>query len=274
MSKPLAALASAIIVLCAQVAVAGVIINEKEVSIGGPQQRTGQRTVMVQGNKEKLVTPEHVFIIDLDHSVMYMLDLPKKTYSEMPFPPGGMAAQLIGGPAMHTANFARNGKSRTVAGYKCEEYAGSGRYMMAEYTIVQCVSAKAPGAKEFSAFQNAMMAKLKTVSVQLPATLPGGVPLAEDTTAKIVLKGPEMAKLPPDVAERLKKQFANRPPVVTKTEVTKITTKKLSADTFRPPANFVKSEPMVGHPSMGHPGMGHPGMEHPGMGQPPAAPAK
>lgn len=270
MSKSLAALASALILLCAQVAVAGVVIQEKEISTGGPQHQSAQRTVMVQGNKEKLITPPHVFIIDLDHGVMYMLDEARKTYGEMPFPPSGIAAQLIGGPAVHTTNFARNGKSRTIAGYKCDEYVGSGRYMMADYHIVRCVSAKAPGAKEFNAFQEAMLAKLKAVSGGLPAKLPAGVPLVEDTTAKIVLRGPEMAKLPPDVAERLKKRFANRPPVVTKIEVTKITTEKLSDNDFRPPADFIKSAPMGGPHGMGHP-LSRPGMAHPGAVQPPAA---
>ncbi len=68
--------------------------------------------------------------------------------------------------------------------------------------------------------------------------------------------------LPPETAAKLKEQFANRPPVVTKTEVTKVSAKDLSADTFEIPAGYTKREPMAG---MGHPG----GMN--GHGMPPAA---
>jgi hypothetical protein len=275
MSKSLAALVSAVVLLCAQAALAGVVINEHEDATGGPMAHSGERTVMVQGNKEKLVIPPHVFIIDLDQGVMYMINNKNKRYAEMPFPPSGMMAQLMGGPGLHTDNFAPNGKSRTVVGYKCDEYAGSGKYTMGEYTIVQCVSNKVPGAKEFRAFQHAMLEKLRSAApVKFPAKLPPGVPLTEDTTVKIVLNPAEMAKLPPKVAERLKAQFANRPPSVTKIKVTKIATKKLAEADFRPPAGFTKTAPMGGPVGLRHPGQPpHPGtLKPPAAGQPAGAP--
>jgi Domain of unknown function (DUF4412) len=276
MSKSLAALVSAVVMLCAQAALAGVVINEHEDVTGAMRgAHSGERIVMVQGNKEKLVVSPHVFIIDLDQGRMYMLNNKNKSYAEIPFPPSGMMAQLMGGPGLHTSNFAPNGKSRTVAGYKCDEYAGSGKYTMGEYSIVQCVSNKVPGAKEFRAFQHAMLEKLRSSApVKFAATLPPGVPLTEDTTVKIVLNPAEMAKLPPKVAEQLKAQFANRPPMVTKIEVTKIATKKLAQADFRPPAGFTKSALMPGPVGLGHPQRPpHFGtLKPPAAGQPPAAP--
>ncbi len=258
MSKSVAALAcAAMIALGAAPTLAGVVITEQETTTGGPQAHSVKRTLMVQGNKERVVTPQHEFIIDLDQGVMYLLDPAAKSYFELPFPPNGAVAHLVGGPAMHTMNFAKTGKHRTVTGYPCEDYAGSGNYMMAEFSIVSCVSNKAPGAPEFNAFQKALAAKLKTASVEMPSTMPQGIPLAEDTTAKFVMGGPDAAKLPPAVAERLKNELAHRPPMVTKTAVTKISLKKLGGDTFRPPAGFTKSEPpMAGHPPMNHPPQG------------------
>ncbi len=244
MTKSVAVLACAVVLaLSAGPALAGVVITEQETITGGMQSQTAERTLMVQDNREKVVTAQNTFIIDLDKNVMYVIDPKEKNYSELPFPPQGVVAKLVGGPALHTMNFAKNGKSRDVVGYKCEEYAGSGKYMMAEFSIISCVSNQAPGAAEYSAFQKAMIAKLKSAAVEMPTKYPDGVPLAEDISAKIVISGADAARLPPDVVEQLKKQLAERPPMVTKTELKQISLKKLDAETFRPPAGFTKSQP-------------------------------
>lgn len=244
MRKSVAALAcAAVLALCAAPALAGVVITERETTTGGPHAHSTERTLMIQGHKERIVTQRHEIILDLDKGVLYALDSAAKTYAELPFPPSGAVAHLFGGPALHTMNFAKSGKSRTVMGYKCEEYAGSGKYMMAEFSILSCVSNKAPGAAEFNAFQKTMVAKLKSVAADMPSAAPEGVPLAEDTTTRFTMGGPDVAKLPPDVAERLKKELASRPPMLIRTEVTKLSVKQLGAETFRPPAGFTKSEP-------------------------------
>jgi uncharacterized protein DUF4412 len=271
MSKSVAILAcAALVALCSRPALAGVVITEQETIAGGIQAQAGERTLMVEDNKEKVVTAQNTFIIDLDKNVMYVLDPKEKSYSELPFPPQGVVAKLVGGPALHTMNFAKNGKSRDVAGYKCEEYAGSGKYMMAEFSIVSCVSNKAPGAAEYSAFQKAMIAKLKSAAVEMPSKYPDGVPLAEDINAKIVISGADAARLPPDVVEQLKKELAGRPPMVTKTELKQISLKKLGAETFRPPAGFTKAEqPPPGAAPGGHSHDGEP--PAPGNAAPPSS---
>ena len=91
--------------------------------------------------------------------------------------------------------------------------------------------------------------------------------MAQDTTTKMSVMN--MPNLPPQAAEQLKKQFANRPPIVTKTEVTKVEAQKIAASEFEIPAGYTKREMGKGHPGgMGGPmtgGMGgHPG----GMGGP------
>jgi hypothetical protein len=279
MNKNLAALAAAIGLVASgfATAAAGVVITETETMVSGqpgvPPGQTRQRTVMIEGDKQKMVMDGgRAMILDLGKGTMQILDPAQKSYLEMPFPSHGMMGQGIGGPAMHASEFTKTGKTRTIAGEKCEEYNGTGKFPMGEFTMVSCVSTKAPGAAEFSKFQKVMMTKLKESQVPMPAGFPDGIPLAQDTTTTVNVMN--MPNLSPQAAEQLKKQFANHPPIVTKTEVTKVEAQKIAASEFEIPAGYTKREMGKGHPGgMGGPmtgGMGgHPG----GMGGPSGAPA-
>lgn len=280
MKKTLALLAGAALALATSAAWAGMIMTETESTVSGAPARTSQRTVMIEGNREKMVTDRNQIITDLDKGMIYIINPTEKSYIEMQFPPQGPMKNMIGGPALHT-KFTKTGKTRTVAGFKCQEYSGNGKFSMGDFSVVSCVSSSAPGAKDFAKFEKNMMAKLKGSSLELPNNLPEGVPLAQNTTTK--MSGAiNMPNLPPETAEKLKQQLANRPPIVTKSEVTKIATQKIAESEFQVPAGFTKRENpmmgMMGHGGMGgHPGMGmggHAGMGgHPGMGGPPPASA-
>src|SRR5262249_16776866 len=156
---------------------------------------------------------------------------------EMEFPPKGqMGAQM----AAAAQNFKKTGTSREIAGYKCQDYTGGGHVMAGEYSIKECFSKDAPGAAEFAAFQKAVASKLKSVG-GAPASsneIPDGVPLASDSTTKmgrISLPG-----LPPERAAKINEMMAKRPPVTTKTVVTKIESQHLSDDSFVVPAGYTK----------------------------------
>jgi uncharacterized membrane protein YgcG len=111
------------------------------------------------------------------------------------------------------------------------------------YTMKECFSIDAPGVAEYSAFQKNMVSKLKASGAALAGStsdMPEGVPLASDATMKVgALNIPGMS---PDQAAKIKAMMANRPPVMTKTVVTKIATQKLADDTFTIPAGFTKKE--------------------------------
>jgi hypothetical protein len=277
MNKRFAALAAAmVLVTSASVpALAGVVITENESIVsgqpGGAQpQPPRQRTLMIEGNKQKMIIEGgRAIIFDLDKGTMQIIDPAQKNYMEAPFPPQGMMAQAVGGPGMHASQFTKAGTSRTVAGYKCDDYKGTGKIAMGDFSMVSCVSAKAPGAADYTKFQKAMMTKLKDTNVTMPTDMPAGIPLVEDVTTKMGTMN--MPNLPPAAAEQLKKQFANRPPVVTKTEVTKIESKKIDASEFEIPAGYTKREPRMGMGRPGMPGMG--GHMMGGPGSPPAAAA-
>lgn len=269
MNKYLAALVAAIGLVASAFtpAAAGLVMTETETMVSGhpggqpggqpPQPR--ERTMMIEGNKQKTIMEGgRAIITDLDKGTTTIIDPAQKVYIERPFPPPGMMGQGMGAHGMQAAEFTKTGKTRTVAGYKCEDYKGEGKFAMGEFTVVSCVSTKAPGAAEFSKYQKAMTAKLKDTQLAMPASLPDGIPLTQDTTTK--LGGTSMPNLPPKAAEQLKKQFANRPPMVTKVEVTKLEERKIAASEFEVPAGYTKREaPMMmgGHPGgmpPGHPG--------------------
>lgn len=237
-----AALAAAALLGAASVAVAGVVVEEQETVNRGGQPITSSRTIMVQGNKQKIVSMHDTMITDLDKGVMVLITPARKTYSEMPFPPQGMMPSA----GMANIKFTKTGGSQTVDGYKCDEYSGVSRMMGTHSDIVECFSNSAPGADDFSAFQKAMVNKLKgTSAAAMVQDVPGGVPLSSQSTTS--MKGLTIPGMPPDQAQKLAQIMANRPPIVTKTTVTKITTKSLSDSEFAPPAGYTKQAmPMPG----------------------------
>lgn len=260
-----AAAAAAICAVLSSGALAGVVISETETTISGAPQKSSERTLMIEGNREKMITQQYQVITDLDKGVMYMINPADKSYSEMPFP-GPMAH--TGGSGMRPAEFKATGKSRTVAGYKCEDYQGQGKFMMGDFDVTSCISKSAPGAKEFAAFEKGMEQKLKGTSIAMPSNIPDGVPLAQETTTK--MGDINIPNMPPEAAAKLKEQYANRPPVVSKTEVTKIAEQKLPDDTFTVPSGYTKREHGMG---MGQPGATGGGNPHGGgAGAPGAGP--
>src|SRR5271155_5622050 len=128
MRKSLGMLAAAAVISAFSVAHAGVVITQTEsMESGGGTPRKAERTIMIEGNKEKLVTQRNQIVTDLDKGMLYIIDPTAKAYAEMPFPPRGPMAQMIGGPASHAMSFTKTGKSSTVNGYKCEQYTGAGK---------------------------------------------------------------------------------------------------------------------------------------------------
>jgi hypothetical protein len=256
MNRSFAALAVAMgLVASASItASAGVVLTRTESIVSGQvgpqQQQPHESTVMIEGNKEKMtMSGGRQIIVNLDKATMDIVDPTQKSYIEMPFPPKGMMGQAIGGPGLHVSDFSKTGKTRTVAGFQCDDYDGAGKLPMGSFTTVYCVSNKVPGASEFSAFQKTMMTKLKDTRPEMPASFPDGVPLAEDTTTQMnAINLGNLGNLPPEMAEKLKAQLANRPPLVTKAEVLKVEEKKIAAAEFEVPAGYTKRDAPTPHP--------------------------
>ena len=72
------------------IARAGVVIDEQVTTIQGSTPAVSHtRELLVQGDKEKMVSDRNVFVIDLDKGTMMLIDPKQKAYAEMPFPPHG-----------------------------------------------------------------------------------------------------------------------------------------------------------------------------------------
>ncbi len=254
MKKIAATFAALAIFAGSSAAHAGVVVTEQEVvdqGTGSPV--THSRTVMIQGNKQKMVTDRAQVVTDLDSGMMYLMNPAKKQYVEVPFPPKGPMAQMMS-QRMSTLSFKKTGGSKTISGYACQEYSGAGSMMGNDYQVSGCFSTKAPGARDFDAFQKTMANKVKGTAMAMKGEVPDGVPIELDSTTKMT--NFSMPGMSPDQAAKLKEMFAKRPPVVSKTTVTQIASKDLPADTFKVPADFSKQEMPAGGP----------------MGGPPAAP--
>ena len=247
MKKFAAGFAALVIFVGSGAAYAGVVVTEQEViDQGGGQPVTRNRTVMIQGNKQKMVTDRAQVVTDLDNGTMYLMNAEKKQYIEVPFPPKGPMGKMMA-QRMSTLSFKKTGGSKTVSGYPCTEYSGAGSMMGNAYTVTGCFSTKAPGALAFDTFQKTMAAKVKGTPMAMEGEVPDGVPMQLDSTTKIT----SFPGMSPDQAAKLKQMFANRPPVVSKTTVTQIATKDLPADTFTVPAGYTKQEMPAGGPMGG-----------------------
>ncbi len=250
MKKITVAVAAAAFLLSALPAFAGVVLTQEQSTqdSAGAANKQIQQTVTVQGNKQRIETGDHVIIMDLDKERMYFLDPRVKSYTEMPMPPSGPMAQMMAKSA-GAMNFKKDNSTQKIAGYKCQNYTGTATMMSGDLTMVECFSKSAPGATEYSAFIQAMMAKFKKTGMQPTGQIPEGVPLSSVSTMKL-----NPIKLPSGLSEeqrqKLQKLVENRK-VERRVVTTKIVAENVPADKFIVPADYTKREiPHFG----GHPG--------------------
>jgi Domain of unknown function (DUF4412) len=216
---------------------AGVVMTQEIVTTSGANTNNETRTVMVQGNKQKVIMRSQSIVLDLDRGKMLLINPGTKTYTELPFPPTGPMASMMHSVGGVDLDFKKTGASKTMAGYKCQEYDSTGKSMMGEFSAKGCFSMDAPGAEEYTAFTKDLAKKFKEAGMtKTSGNHPDGIPLVLDTTTKMT--NFSMPGLTPEQAERIKQMMANRPPTNSKSTTTNIKTAKLSDDTFTVPAGY------------------------------------
>ena len=214
---------------------AGVVVTQEEThpdSQGGT--KTVTRTAMIQGNKQKTSGPDIVMITDLDSGVMITLNEKAKTATEITLSSSGMGGFIAAGISQQ-AQLKPTGAHKTVAGYGCDEFKGTGQVMGSSYTMVACFSKEAPGAAEYAAFYKKLMAKM---GVTMPAGSPEGIALATETETKA--GNVAMPGVPPEVAKKIAEAQAKAGPRVSRVQVTSVKTQVLPADAFAVPAGYTK----------------------------------
>jgi len=245
--------AVAVLAMSAAAANAGVILEQEIVINGQTAGGASKRTIVIEGHKQKVTTSRHSVITDLDRGVVILLIPARKMYTEMPFPPTDPSGKMMQ-DAEVKASFKKTDKQKTLNGYQCVEYVGSGRLMMADFTVTGCFSKDAPGAAEYTAYDKALETKLNGTSTATQGSRPEGVPLITERATRI-----RLASIPGLTPEQAK-QMANQPPHTTTTRTTSVKVATLPADTFTVPAGYTKSEPRKGR-HLGAPtgGPGKPG---------------
>jgi hypothetical protein len=237
-----------LILAFAAMAAAGVVVDEQQIvdQLNGGRV-TRARTVMIEGDKQKSIIDngKRTVITDLSKNTMLMVDGTHKTYAEIPFPPngGGMAATQGGVPS--TISFKKTGGHDKIIGYSCDEYSGGGTVGGNSVTMSGCFSDSAPGASDYTNFQNQMADKVKGTPMANMAQMPSGVPLRLTITTRI--QNIPTAGMSAQQANDINKMFAHRQ-FVTDTTVSKITTESLPPDSFQVPAGYEKQPlpPMFG----------------------------
>jgi hypothetical protein len=222
--------AALLIVLGVAPAQAGVVIT-RQVTLPDAEgkERTVTHTTMIQGDRMKTVTPGGTTLVDIDKGTMVMMNPRNKTGAELPMKSfGGLAALGIAG------DYQTTGKTKTIAGYSCEEYTHGFRSSGADVSSTTCISKDAPGAAEASRFYHRMVEKI--AGMDAATKFPEGLPLAEE--AVVDTKAGPLPNLPPSVAKTLGEAEAKDRPHKTKSLVTSVKAEKLAAEAFVVPSGY------------------------------------
>jgi hypothetical protein len=226
------AIIATILILFGQPVHAGVIMSETEVQSGLGDSTTINKTVYVQGKKQKIETSHDEKIIDLEKGVVYEIDPSRKSYVRIAFPPKRKREVAGASIKLSAVALKKTGRSRSIDGYSCEEYRGIGRLDVMDVTVDQCMSRDAPGARELANFQKEVASRLKGRSPADSAdSSKEGMPLEQSSSIK-----PRMpaTSSPDKVTNAL---------VTTKTVVKNIQVRNLPSATFEPPAGFRMEAP-------------------------------
>jgi len=248
MRSTVAAGAGLLLAIAATTASAGVVISQDVVDtdLAGKQHKS-EVTVMLQGNKQKIVLPARAIITDLDAGKVIVLIPGSKGSASFPLPPPPRIAMLLSRFGMFVGYQKASGGGK-VAGYECQNYTGSDNEGRLKIDATACVASAAAGAAEYTAFGKGLAAKLKGSHVEIKGDVPDGVPVSSTLTIGSI--PPPIPKgFPPEQAAKVKESEAKLKPVLRSAKVTKIEVKDLPADTFMVPADYNASAP--GKPAAG-----------------------
>ena len=225
---------------------AGVVMTETSIT-SGPTGETSSldRTVYVQGNKQKVERSGVTTITDLDNSIIYIIDNKDRAYTEVPLHALGSSEQADargeiiepfeniepGDARAETVQLNKTGETRVIADHPCNEYRASEGNKLERVTISACVSTSAPGAKEVSEFERKMAVRL---SGRESERLSGN-----DSAMLMLEKQSVLSFRVPDLSRH---QAYRTGSLLAKTRVNQIQVKTLSAATFKPPKGFSKMQ--------------------------------
>jgi Domain of unknown function (DUF4412) len=231
MRYPLFAAAIAAVVLMLVTAgtpVAGVVMAETSTA-HGPNGETFSvdRTIYVQGNKQKVERERVTTVTDLDKSIIYIIDKSERVYTEMPLQ--ALSPTQPGNMQSGTIHLNKTGETRVIADQPCDEYRRVEENKLERVTINLCVSTGAPGTKEVSQFERKMAARLD-----------GGKSEQSADNAKASMMLEKESVLSFRVPDPSRRQAYRTASLLVETRVNNIQMKPLPPETFKPPKGYSK----------------------------------
>jgi hypothetical protein len=226
-----------VVTLDRRIANAGLVI-EQRVTMGaaGAPGRTINRTLMVQGDKEKFEINDHQSLVfDASAETVTALDSQSKIFRELPFRKV-MGTALDPNRLLYMA-FKSTDSTREILGSKCQDYTSALYKGPLMVVTTACFSTSPAGSDEFSRLMKSVIQHLRRRARGV--VLPDGIPLVIESTRRA---NPSFT--PVDVPEKealiFKSRIAKIPPQLTRQEVTKITSATLTPDVFNTPAGYTR----------------------------------
>ncbi|MBV8360757.1 MAG: hypothetical protein JO189_22900 [Deltaproteobacteria bacterium] len=206
---------------------AGVVMAETSFAKSPNGQISSQdKTVYVQGNKQRIELGNVAEITDLDKKVVYIINRHDRAYAEMPLQapsssqPDGMQHEVI---------LKKTGEVRLIANHPCSEYRTVEGNELELVTISTCVSTTAPGAKELSEFARNIITRFSGHKFERPA---------EKGQAGLMLE--KQSVLSFRVPDSSRDRTYHTASYLVETRVNKITQQPLLPETFNPPDGYRK----------------------------------
>ncbi|MGA9725381.1 MAG: hypothetical protein WBQ86_23190 [Candidatus Binatus sp.] len=242
MKSTVAAAAAIALALAATTASAGVVISQEAVTKVHGRDRKVEQTVMIQGHKRKVIASEkgtvtRETVTDVDAGKIYMIFPKVKQFAEFKFPPEKALALMVVWEESTIDLDKKTDGTDKVAGYACQDYAGSSVFIFNNIDVTKCLATAAPGAKEFFEFEKALAQKLQGTPLAPKGEIPYGIPVSATFTSQLVPFTPP-AKMPPEEAAKVKEKLAKYRPVTSNVTVSKIEVKDIPADAFVVPAGY------------------------------------
>jgi uncharacterized protein DUF4412 len=206
---------------------AGVVMAETSFTKGPNEQLSSQnKTIYVQGNKQRVELDNVAEITDLDKNVVYVIDKHNRAYAAIPLQaPRSSQTESINSDI----TLKKTGEIRVIANHSCSEYRTVEGNELERVTISACVSTSAPGTKELSGFTRHITTQLSGRKFERPT---------ENSPAGLILEKQSVLNFRvPDSSEGRTYRAAS---YLVETRVNKITLQPLSPETFNPPEGYRK----------------------------------
>jgi hypothetical protein len=216
-------------------ALAGVVMAETSFAAGARGSIAQNKTLYVQGNKQKIEEEGIAQITDLDKNLVYIIDKNRGVFAEIPFQTvsSEQPENLHGEPIL-----TKTGKTRVVADHPCQEYRAADGNKLEHATISACVSSNMPEAKEIAEFDRNMIRRLGSHKSAEKSIRNDGASLILEKKSTLSFR----------LSDRSRGNAYQT--MVVETRVDKIQSITLPPETFKPPTGYKKlqNQPDVTRP--------------------------